>query len=99
MSLFYPCVPKILIWSTVLERGKQHNRLKYVILGHFLPFYSYKKQKNQNFEMIKIPGDIILHVYQKSQSYDVLYIVKSPKIFAPQKVPKNFSCSFLSYDN
>ena len=49
--------------------------------------------------MIKIPGDIIiLHVYQKSQSYDVLYIVKSPKIFAPQKVPKNFSYSFLSYD-
>ena len=29
-----------------------------VILGHFLPFYSPKNQKNQNFE--KMPGDIIL---------------------------------------
>ena len=25
-------------------------------------------------------------------------IVKSPKIFAPQKVPKNFPFSFLSFD-
>ena len=27
-----------------------------------------------------------------------VYIVKSPKFFAPQKVPKNFACSFHSFD-
>ena len=39
----------------------EHKRLKLVNLGHFLPFYSPKNQKNQNYEkMKKIAGDIII---------------------------------------
>ena len=35
------------------------DRLKLVTLGHFLPFYPPKNQKNQNFEKMKQkPGDI-----------------------------------------
>ena len=37
-------------------------------MGHFLP--PPKNEKNQNFEKIKIAGDIFIftHVYQKPQS-------------------------------
>ena len=54
----------------------EHDRLKLVTLGHFLPFYQ-KKPQNQNFEekTKKIAGDtIIIHVYQKSQSYELVFL-------------------------
>ena len=59
----------------------EHDRLKLVIIGHSLPFYPpplpppLKNLKNQNFEKLKkIAGDIIiLHVYQKPQSYEVWF--------------------------
>ena len=41
----------------------EFDRLKLVIMGHFLPFYPLpaKNPKNQNFEITKkIPGDIII---------------------------------------
>ena len=39
------------------------DRLKLVILGHFLPFYSPKNPKKSKFwKNEKIPGDIILHL-------------------------------------
>ena len=66
------------------------DRLKLVIMGHLLTFYPLppipKKHKNQNFEkMKKIVGDIIiLHVYQKPQSYEVRllrYGVRQTQIF------------------
>ena len=34
----------------------------------------------------------------KNKQKKNLHIVRSPKIFAPQKVPKNFACSFISFD-
>ena len=47
-----------------------HGRLKLVILGHFLLFYSPKNPQNQNFEkMKKIAGDIILHMYNKNHNH------------------------------
>ena len=53
----------------------ERDGLKLVILGHFLPFYSPKNQKNQNFEkMKKVGGDHFTHVYHKSQSYDVRFL-------------------------
>ena len=54
----------------------EQNTLKLVILGHFLPLYHLKTPKNQNFEkMKKFAGDtIILHMYPKSQSYDVWFL-------------------------
>ena len=39
----------------------------------------------------------VLHCNHSATWYPE-YIIKSPKIFAPQKVPKNFACSFLSFD-
>ena len=41
---------------------KEHGRPNFfVILGHFLPFYSTNNPKNQNLEKIKqTPGDIII---------------------------------------
>ena len=44
------------------------DRLKTVIMGHFLPFQS---PKNQNFEkMKKAAGDIIiLHMYTKNENH------------------------------
>ena len=49
----------------------EHDGLKLVILGHFLPFYSPKHPKKQNFEkMKKIAGDIIiLLVRTKNQNH------------------------------
>ena len=49
----------------------ESGRLKLVIMGHFLPFYSSPKTlKNQNFEkMKKIAGDItILHMCTKNHN-------------------------------
>ena len=54
----------------------KHDRLKLVTLGHFLPFYQ-KNPKNQNFEekTKRIAGDtIIIYVYQKSQSYELVFL-------------------------
>ena len=44
----------------------------FVILGHFLPFYSTSKPKNQNFENLKkAPGDIIiLHKCTNNHDHD-----------------------------
>ena len=70
--MFYTCVPKILIiWSTVPETGKKPNRLKLVILGHFLRFYPpHPSLKTQNVKILKWwkdPGDIIiLHMCSKT---------------------------------
>ena len=49
----------------------EHDGLKLVILGHFLPFYSPKHSRKQNFEkMKKIAGDIIiLLVRTKNQNH------------------------------
>ena len=45
----------------VLRYGVQQTEF-FVILDHFLPFYPPNNQKNQNFEMKKLPWDInILH--------------------------------------
>ena len=54
----------------------EHDRLKVVILGHFLFFYQKRGKKKQNFEkMKKIARDIIItYVYQKSQSYDLRFL-------------------------
>ena len=48
----------------------------FVVLSHFLTFYPLTTEKNQNFKkMKKVSGYvIILHVYQKSQSYDVCFL-------------------------
>ena len=48
----------------------EQNILQLVILGHFLPFHPLKTPKIKILKMKKFAGDIIiLHVYQKSQSY------------------------------
>ena len=66
ISLFYNCVPNI-----------EREGLKLVILGHFLPFYSPKNSKNQNFFKKKKNCCRYHHftrVYQKSQSYDARFL-------------------------
>ena len=79
ISLFYTCVPKILmIWYTVLEI--ECDRLKLGIMGHFLLFTTpcsppfFKNLKDQNFEkMKKIAGDIIiLHMCIKYHNHWVM---------------------------
>ena len=54
----------------------EQNILKLAILGHFLPFYPLKNPPKSKFwKLEKFAGDvIILHVYQKSQSYDVRFL-------------------------
>ena len=49
------------------------DRLKLVIMGHFLPFYlpPSKNQKNQNFKKTK---NHFTQVYQKPQSYEVQFL-------------------------
>ena len=48
----------------------EHDRLKLVILGHFLHFYSPKNQENQNFEkMKKLLHIIILAMWTTNHSY------------------------------
>ena len=49
ISLFYTCVPKILM-MIYSSRDIETDKMKLVILGHVLPFYSPKNQKDQNFE-------------------------------------------------
>ena len=50
-----------MIWSTVPEIYIERDRLKLVILSHFLPFYPPKNPNNQYFEkMKKTAGDIII---------------------------------------
>ena len=47
----------------------EHDRLKLVILGHFLPFYPLKTQKSEFWKNEKIAGDIIvLHMCTKNHS-------------------------------
>ena len=47
----------------------EHEGLKLLVLGHFLPFDPPKNPKNQNFEK-KIAGDIIiLHMYTKNHNH------------------------------
>ena len=56
---------------------------KLVIVGHFLHFYPPKSSKNQNFEKMRYHQ--FTHVYQKSQSYDVqflIYGVRRTELFA-----------------
>ena len=71
ITLFYIGVPTIsMTWSTVPEI--ECDRLKLVIIGHFLPFYLPlpKNTKNQNFEkMKKIAEDIILHMSTKNHNH------------------------------
>ena len=54
----------------------EHDRLKLVILGHFLLFYQKRTQKMKILKkMKKISGDIIITpLYQKSQSYDLRFL-------------------------
>ena len=55
------------------------DRLKLVILGHFLPFYSTKNPKKSKVCKIEKNCLRFLHIhftqiYQKSQSYDVRFL-------------------------
>ena len=61
ISLFYTCTKNLdMIYSSW---DVECDRLKLVILGHFLPFYSPKNPKKSKFwKNEKIPGDIILHL-------------------------------------
>ena len=61
ISLFYTCTKNLdMIYSSW---DIECDRLKLVILGHFLPFYSPKNPKKSKFwKNEKIPGDIILHL-------------------------------------
>ena len=55
----------------------EQNRLKLIILGHFLPFYPPNNQENQNFEKMKESTwryYHFTHVYHKWQSYDVWFL-------------------------
>ena len=53
ISSFYTSVSKTtIIWGTVPEIWSETDRI-FVILGHFLPLYPPKNQKNQNFKTMK----------------------------------------------
>ena len=54
----------------------EHDRLKLVILGHFLLFYHKRTKKIKILKKWKKnSGDIIItHVFQKSQSYDLRFL-------------------------
>ena len=64
ISTFYASVPKAIItWGTNPEIW--HETDSFVILGHFLSFYTRNNLENQNFEQLKKEsGDaIIVHMY------------------------------------
>ena len=53
----------------------EHDRLKLVILGYFLPLYQKRNQKNQNFEKMKnIAGDIVITVPKIKIIYDLRFL-------------------------
>ena len=55
ISLFYTCVPKFLIWYTVLDI--ECDRLKLAIMGHYLPFYtpsSKPKKSKEKKQLLEI---------------------------------------------
>ena len=47
-------------WSLTFLRYQLQQTDFFVILGHFLPFYSPKSPKNENIKNMKTPGDIII---------------------------------------
>ena len=52
------------------SRYTEHDRLKLVILGHFLPFYPLNIKKSKFLRNEKIPGDInILHKCTKIHNH------------------------------
>ena len=73
ISLFYTCVPKFLIWYTVLDI--ECDRLKLAIMGHYLPFYTpsskpkKSKEKNNCWRYHHFT-----QVYQKPHSYEVCFL-------------------------
>ena len=76
-ALFYTCAPKVTItWCMAPEIHNETERIFCYFAYFFPPFYSPYNLENQNFEkMKKLPGYvIILHVDQKSQSYDVCFL-------------------------
>ena len=58
------------------SRDTEQNKLKLVILGHFLPFISLKTPKIKILKNEKICWIYhhFTHVHQKSQSYDVRFL-------------------------
>ena len=74
ISLFYTCVPKILMiysfWYIKCDR------LNLVIMGHFLPFYHPSPKKPKKSEFWKNEKHCwryhFIHVYQKPQSYGMV---------------------------
>ena len=75
ISLFYSCVPKILIWSTVFDTSSVTNwNWQFFALLPFLP----KNPKNKNFEKMKKKNcwrhHHFTHVYQKPQSCKVQFM-------------------------
>ena len=77
---FYTCVPKILIWYTVLDI--ECNQLKLVIMGHYLPFYTPSSKPKKSKEKT-IAGDIIIlhkcaknHNHMRYSSWDTMRQIK-----------------------
>ena len=67
----------------------EHNILKLVILGYFLPFYPPKNSINQNFEKMKnFTGKTFTHVYQKNYNHVQ---------FLRYRVRQTISCHFGSF--
>ena len=65
------------------SRDTEQNKLKLVILGHFLPFISLKTPKIKILKNEKICWKYhhFTHVHQKSQSYDVQFLRDGQKYF------------------
>ena len=65
---FYTCVQYMkIIWLFLRYRAWQ---TEFFAIGHFLHFYTCNDLKNQNFEKMKTPGDIIiLDRYTKNYDY------------------------------
>ena len=82
ISSFYTCAPWMTtIWCMVPEIWSMTDR----IFCHFGPFFALlppNNFKNRNLEKLKKrPGDIILHVYHKLQSYDVWFLSATNNFF------------------
>ena len=71
--ILHLCTKMTIIWCMVPEIKSMTDRIFFLILDHFLPFYPLNNPENQNLEKIKkTPGDIII-LHKCTKNHDMLY--------------------------
>ena len=71
ISSFYTSVPKIQSYEVWLLRYGARQTEFFVILGHFLHFYTTNNSENQNFEKMKKASGDVINLHMCTKNYDL----------------------------